>query len=103
MGLITNLVQTALEAQENFGGGLICRGVPPWAPLLLEITQLRIKTGCPRRDTPTELGHSQNFLLTDQSGLESVGKNLCASSEYLAKCEPIAFAGTPATRAAHPQ
>jgi hypothetical protein len=37
MGLITNLVQTALEAQENFGGVVISRqtgfsvfSVSPW-------------------------------------------------------------------------
>jgi hypothetical protein len=28
MELITNLVQTALKAQENFGGGLILYGCP---------------------------------------------------------------------------
>ena len=42
-------------------GGLIRRGVPLWAPLLFEIVQLRIKRGCPRRDTPTELGHYPRF------------------------------------------
>ena len=45
-----------LEALPLVGGALICRGVPPWAPLVLgrRAVEVNVATeGRPRRDAPT--------------------------------------------------